>query len=145
MARCTELLAGAALPTHFPVIADLYLNYATVLHIAPREKRWAGAASRRQADWLVHLTRRRWLHLVKRLGLDGKLGARIFKDVNQAHAAKLEAAKVELLHKGSGTLGSEALARQGVAALTSSTFSLAEFLEAMLLLACHSCRVGKWE
>ena len=136
-ARCRTALTDVMQP-HFPVVADLYLCYAIVFQIA-REKKDAGMfGGAGVADWSIHQTERLWLHFCSHSGAldDGEAARKIFTAVNDERSEAVNSMKTSMLHAGVGITQADQLKQTGETALKRNTFSLSEFIEALVRVAC---------
>ena len=137
-------LAAAMMPNLFPVLADVYLHYASVLGMNGRD-----AARRQQqhavherggaVDWDIHMTRRNWLRLCSQLPPMPETSAvtpeQLFQSINEGREAELQSTKTRMLHVGMHVFHNAQLEAQQSTALKRSTFSLSEFVEALIRMA----------
>ena len=124
-----EVLAAAVMPALFPAMVDLWLNYASVLALAE-----GPAASYHGQEWSVHMTKRSWQRFCQRLARDGltaNQSSAIFKEINEISSKAYKDAKIDSMHKGISSFG----AHGAETALTGSTFSISEFIEALFHIA----------
>jgi hypothetical protein len=116
---CREALSRLLLP-HFPMLADVYLCYAIVIAIVREEEKGKGVA-----DWSLHMTDRLWQHFCSRSRAIDKAGIdAIFVAVNDERHEQMQLAALN------------ARAQIGETALKRHTFSLSEFIEALVRVAC---------
>lgn len=150
---CRRAIEDSIWPEAFPQIVDLYLNYASVLAVDP-PKRDRGLsvksllpASSQGESWSVHMTRRSWVRFCGRLhGVDEARALGLWKSINRAHNqafqdTKLEYSRRPMLiydqHLGGQSQDLELKLRlKAESALTTDSFSLSEFIEAIIRLGC---------
>lgn len=138
--RCLEALSALLLPAYAPLLADVYLNDVSVLPMhSDRPSQHSEAAAEASLLWQVHMTQRAWLrfctHLPPDCAMSPKAARSLFDGINRARQRGLEETKARLLHSGTGTMKNLELGRAKALALEQTTFSLSEFLEALVRVA----------
>jgi hypothetical protein len=124
---CKAAISSLVAESHQqPAIAlvDLYIHYASVRG-APKE-------------CSLVLRRGQWLAACEHFGeySEPTLAARVFESVNELREMRVRATKAQLLHAGTGLLHAQALTACTEASLKQSQFSLSEFVEGVIRLAC---------
>ena len=132
---CKDALEGVLRP-YFPLIADLYLCYAIVIAIVREADK-----GKSDTDWSVHVSKRLWAHFcTSSRALDEKAADSIFEAVNQERSEEWLQTTTRLLSSGSSVVSEQIKAGIGETALKNSTFSISEFVEALIRVACVHTR-----
>ena len=132
-AACREALAPV-LEQAFPLIADVYLCYAIVIAIVRDADK-----GKSDSDWSVHMSKRMWAHFCVSAGagLEEHAADAIFEAVNEERSDELNRTATRLLSAGAARAQAEQLAvGKGETALKRSSFSISEFVEALVRVAC---------
>ena len=137
-AACRDALEGVLKP-YFPLIADLYLCYAIVIAIVREADK-----GKTDADWSVHVSKRLWAHFcTSSSAIDEKAADSIFEAVNQERSEDALQSTMRLLSSGFSVVSEEIKAGIGETALKNNTFSISEFVEALIRVACVRTRSPK--